>query len=194
MKHDVFYSLRRQNMWITVSGALMGLPFLIHAVYYLLVRSIVDVHIVELAIFMIAPMFIELLWCLLLHALPFKSTVPLSICSILVFLMLMTYTLFYDNLFRTIVSCAAYLAVAQLVFLILSGLFPYKLFGFVAMLALLCGRVILFALPIYIRTGAWEEFILRELPGLCMVASVWCVFGCLEPHKKVQKEESTEIF
>jgi hypothetical protein len=66
MKHDVFYSLRRQNMWITVSGALMGLPFLIHAVYYLLVRSIVDVHIVELAIFMIAPMFIELLWCLLL--------------------------------------------------------------------------------------------------------------------------------
>ena len=193
MKHDVYYSLRRQNIWITLSGALMGLSFLIQAIYYLLVRSIVEVHIAELVIFMIVPMTIEFLWCLLIHVFPFKSTVPLSICACLVFLMLITYTVFYDNLVRTIIAAASYLAISQLVFVILSGLFPYKLFGFVGMLTVLCGRVLLFTYPVYIRVGAWEQLILRELPGVCMVAAVWCVFGCLEPHKKVKKEESTEI-
>ena len=87
MKRNVFYTLRRPNAWVTVSGALMGVAFLIPAVYYLLVRSILEVHIVELAIFMFAPMAVALLWCLTIHVFPLRNTTSVGVMALLVFLL-----------------------------------------------------------------------------------------------------------
>lgn len=192
MKHDTYYTLRRQSSWVKLSGVLMGIPFLIQAVYYLLVRPIAQVHMAELAIFMIAPMVIELFWCLLLHIFPLKTTTTLGVAACLTFLMLLVYSLFYQQIGRTILATIAYLAVSQLIMLILCGRFPYKLFGSAALIALLVIRVLFFTLPVYIKAAQWEMFLTRELPGLCMLGAMLCVFAAIEPHKKEIKE-STEI-
>ena len=135
MKHDIFYTLRRQSPWVTVSGALMGIPFLIQAIYYLLVRSILEVHIAELAIFMIAPMVVELFWCLTIHVFRLRTTTAVGISACFVFLMLIVYSLFYNDMVRTIVDVITFLLLSQLLLLILSGRFPYRLFGSVGLLA-----------------------------------------------------------
>lgn len=184
MKHDIFYTLRRQSPWVTISGALMGIPFLTQAIYYLLVRSIAEVHIAELLLFMIVPMTVELLWCLMLHVFPFKTTTALGVSACLVFAMLLTYGLFYDNIVRTILCAVSCVAVSQLIMLILCGRFPYRLFGSAALLLVLCCRLLLFAIPVYIRTADWEGLLTRELPGLCMLAAMFCALGAIEPHKK----------
>ena len=183
MKHDIFYTLRKQSPWVTISGALMGIPFLIQAIYYLLVRSIVEVHIAELAIFMIAPMVLELLWCMMIHVFPQRTTTGIGVFCCFLFLMLFGYSLFYQDLLRTILALLSYLAVSQLMVLILSGRFPYRLFGSVALLAILGLRVMMFTLPVYVLAGQWEDFLLRELPGLCMLASMFCILGAIEPHR-----------
>ena len=188
MKHDIFYTLRRQSPWVTISGALMGIPFLIQAIYYLLVRSIAEVHIAELAIFMIAPMGVELFWCLAVHVFRLRTTTMVGISACLVFLMLIVYSLFYGSMFRTIVDVVVYLLLSQLLVLILSGRFPYRLFGSVGLLTALCCRVLFFTLPVYIVAANWEDLLLRELPGLCMLAARFCVLGALQPHRK-EKEE-----
>ena len=184
MKKDTFYVLRRQSPWVMASGVLMGIPFLVQAVYYLLVRSIVEVHMVELAIFMIAPMAVELLWCLMLHVFPFKTTAALGITSCLVFAMILTYGLFYNNILRTVLCAVTCLAAVQLIVLIFCGRFPYRLFGSVALLLILGCRVMFYTYPAYIRQGNWEMLLTRELPGVCMLASVLCAMGAMEAHKK----------
>ena len=188
MKYDTYYTLRRKSGWVTLSGVLMGIPFLIQAVYYLIFRPVAQVHMVELSIFMIAPMFIELFWCLLLHIFPQKTTTTLGVAACLIFLMLLVYSLFYQQIGRTILATIAYLAVSQLIMLILCGRFPYKLFGSAALIALLVIRVLLFSLPLYIQTGRWEPFLTRELPGSCMLGAMLCVLAAIEPHKKEIEE------
>lgn len=188
MKKDTYYTLRRQSHWVTWSGVLMGIPFLIQAVYYLIFQPVTQVHMAELVIFMIAPMVIELIWCLLLHVFPLKSAMPLGVVACLVFLMLLVYSLFYQQIGRTILATIIYLAVSQLIMLILCGRFPYKLFGAAALIAVLCIRVLFFTLPVYIRTAHWEVFLTRELPGLCMLGAMLCVFAAIEPHKKEMTE------
>jgi drug/metabolite transporter (DMT)-like permease len=190
MKHDIYYTLRRQSPWVTVSGALMGIPFLIQAIYYLLVRSIVEVHIAELAIFMIAPMAIELFWCLTIHVFRLRTTVTLGVSACLVFLMLIAYSLFYSNMVRTIIDIVSFLILSQLLVLILFGRFPYRLFGSVGLLAALVCRVLFFTYPVYIHAAQWEELLTRELPGVCMLASMYCVLGAMEPHKKEEKKST----
>ena len=189
MKHDIFYTLRRQSPWVTISGALMGIPFLIQAIYYLLVRSIAEVHIAELAIFMIAPMVVELFWCLTVHVFRLRTTTMVGISACLVFLMLIVYSLFYGSLLRTIVDVVVYLLLSQLLVLILSGRFPYRLFGSVGLLAALCCRVLFFTLPVYIVSANWEDLLLRELTGVCMLAALFCVLGAIEPHRKEKEQE-----
>ena len=184
MKKDTFYTLRKQSPWLTVSGVMMGVAFLIHAIYYLMVRSIAQVHIAELLIFMILPMTVELFWCLLIHVFPLKTTTPLGVMSCLAFLVLLIHALFYNNILRTILDTAIFLAAAQLVMVILCGRFPYKLFGSAAMLASVCVRAVLFTYPTYIHHGRWEDLITREIPGLCILIAMYCVFGALEPHKR----------
>lgn len=184
MKHDIFYTLRRQSPWVTLSGALMGIPFLIQAVYYLLIRSIVDVQLPELLIYMVVPMAVEFFWCMMLHVFPQRTTTSLGVTSCLVFVVLMGHSLLYGDLLRTVLAVAAYLAVVQLVVLILSGRFPYRLFGSVALLAILAMRILLFTYPIYVQTANWKGLLTRELPGLCMLAAIYCIFGAIEPHKK----------
>ena len=188
MKHDIFYTLRRQSPWVTVSGALMGIPFLIQAIYYLLMRSIMEVHIVELAIFMIAPMVVELFWCLTIHVFRLKTTTTVGISACFVFFMLVVYSLFYDNMFRTIVDIVMFLILSQLLVLIFSGRFPYRLFGSVGLLAMIVCRILFFTLPTYILTANWEELLTRELPGVCMLAAMFCVLGAIEPHRKEIEE------
>jgi hypothetical protein len=189
MKHSIYYTLRRQSPWVTVSGALMGIPFLIQAIYYLLIRSVMDVHIAELAIFMIAPMAIELFWCLTIHVFRLRTTTAVGVSACFVFFMLIVYSLFYGSMFRTIADIVVYLLLSQLLVLILSGRFPYRLFGSVGLLASLCCRVLFFTLPVYIVSANWEDLLLRELPGLCMLAAMFCVLGALEPHRKEKEQE-----
>jgi hypothetical protein len=187
MKHDIFYTLRRQSPWVTVSGALMGIPFLIQAIYYLLIRSVLEVHIAELAIFMIAPMVVELFWCLTIHVFRLRTTTAVGISACFVFLMLIVYSLFYNDMVRTIVDVITFLLLSQLLLLILSGRFPYRLFGSVGLLAALCCRVLFFTYPVYILNANWEELLTRELPGVCMLASMFCVLGAIEAHKKEEE-------
>lgn len=188
MKKDTYYTLRRQSRWVTWSGVLMGIPFLIQAVYYLIFQPVDQVHMAELVIFMIAPMVIELFWCLLLHIFPMKNTTTLGVAACLIFLMLLTYSLFYQQIGRTILATIIYLTVSQLIMLILCGRFPYKLFGSAALIAVLCIRILFFTLPVYIRTAQWEIFLTRELPGICMLGAMLCVFAAIEPHKKEMTE------
>ena len=187
MKRDIFYTLRKQSIWVTMSGALMGLPFLIQAIYYLLVRSITDVWLPELLTYMIIPMAVEFLWCLMLHVFSKKNTLGLGITACLVFLVLIGHSLLYNDLLRIIFASIAYVAVAQLVILILSGRFPYKLFGTVAVLIVLLVRILSYTYPLYIQTEDWLGLLTKEGPGVCMLAAVWCVFFAIEPHKKEEE-------
>jgi hypothetical protein len=187
MRHDIFYTLRRQSACATISGALMGVAFLIQAIYFLLIRSIVEVPLPELLIYMIVPMAVEFLWCMMVHVFPHRNTIGLGVVACLVFLVLMGHSLLYQDLLRTVLAVVAYLAVVQLVVLILSGRFPYKLFGSVAMLVILVIRILGYTYPSYILTANWVELLTKEVPGLCMIASIWCIFGAIEPHKKEEQ-------
>ena len=193
MKHNIYYTLRRQSPWVTISGALMGIPFLIQAIYYLLYRTIVEVHIAELVIFMIAPMAVELFWCLTIHVFRLKTTTTVAVSVCLVFLMLIIYSLFYNDLVHTIVDIVVFLILSQLLALILSGRFPYRLFGSVGLLAVLVCRIVFFTYPAYILTANWEELLTRELACVCMIASMYFVLGAIEPHKKEEVKKSTEV-
>ncbi len=183
MKYDIYYTLRKQSPWLTISGALMGVAFLIQAVYYLIFRSVLELSLPELLIYMVIPMFVEFFWCLMLHVFPQRTTTNLGITAGLVFLVLMGHSLLYGNLARTVLAVTVYLAVVQLVVLILSGRFPYKLIGFAAMLAVLGLRILIFSYPIYIQAKDWSGLLTREVPGLCMLAAICCIFGAIEPHK-----------
>ena len=187
MKHNIFYTLRKQSPWVTISGAMMGIAFFIQAVYYLLIRSVVDVPLSELLIYMIIPMFVEFFWCLMLHVFPQRTTTNLGITACLVFLVLMGYSLLYGDLARTVLAVVAYMAVVQLVVLILSGRFPYKLFGFVAVLMIFCIRILAYSYPVYVVTKNWTGLLVNEVPGLCMLAAVCSIFGAIEPHKKEEE-------
>jgi hypothetical protein len=184
MKYDVFYTLRKQSPWLTISGALMGVAFLIQAVYYFVFRSVLEVPLPELLIYMAIPMFVEFFWCLMLHVFPQRTATNLGITACLVFLVLMGHSLLYGDLARTVLAVIVYLAVVQLVVLVLSGRFPYKLIGFAAMLAVLGLRVLIFSYPVYIQAKNWIGLLTREVPGLCMLAAICCIFGAIEPHKK----------
>lgn len=188
MKHDIFYTLRKQSVWVTASGALMGVPFLIQAVYYFLVRSIVDVSLPELLTYMIVPMAVEFLWCLMLHVFSKKTTLGLGLTGCLIFLVLIGHSLMYGDLLRTIFATIGYLIALQLVLLILSGRFPYRLFATVALLVILLVRVMAYTYPLYIQTANWLDLLTKEGPGVCMLAAVWCVFWAIEPHKKELEE------
>lgn len=189
MKHDIYYTLRRQSPWVTVSGALMGLAFLIQAVYFLLIRNVTQVLLPELMIYMAIPMAVEFLWCLMIHVIPQRDTVALGITACLIFVVLMGLSLFYGDLARTILAVAAYLAVAQLVMLIMAGRFPYRLVGFAAVALTLLVRILAYSVPVYVKAADWTGLLVRELPGLCMLAAIMCVLAVIQPHKKEATEE-----
>lgn len=189
MKKDIFYTLRRHSFWVTMSGVLMGIPFLIQAIYFLLIRSVVDVPMMELMTYMAIPMAVEFVWCLMIHVLPMRNTSPVAGVATAVFLVLIWQSLFYGDLVRTLLAALAYVAVIQLVLLILTGRFPYRLFGSVGMLVVLALRVLLFTYPVYIAAANWKNLLIKELPGLCMLAAIYCIFGAIEPHKKDNPDE-----
>ena len=129
-----------------------------------------------LILMVILPMLFEAAWCVLLQGIRLKPAFVFGILGAAICVLLMAQGLYEGGFFRVTLSAIMYPIAALFLVIIVWGYFPYRLFGFVALAAVVVLRILFFGPIVQLFRGEWLE-LLRSLPGICNSAALWFLFG-----------------
>lgn len=179
LKRIARYELNFDSSWMTVSGLLMGVCFFAQAVYFLGINKLQDLGFFDLWLYLICPMGLEFLWLVSLRGTKIKVAGIYGLLGAAMLILFLVQACFYGGVWD-IVSTALYVLIGggALIF-ITFGVFPYKLIGMMAMVAILCVRFFVFDWSYYIEPGNWAGLV-QEIPTLCMMLAVTCFFGGID--------------
>ena len=176
MKRLARYWINHEINWITASGVMMGVALFTQALYYFAFAPLEQISTVELVMKAILPMVLEATWCVLLRVVRLKPAFTFGVLGSVMCALLIAQALIFGSFFQILLSVIMYPIAIALLIIIVCGFFPYRLFGFVALAAVVVLRVFFFGFVLRLFRGQWLQ-LLEAIPGICMSAGLWFLFG-----------------
>ncbi len=176
MKRIVQYKLNFESKWLTASSVLMGAAFFVQALYFLGVTALQGMGAGRLLLYMVFPMLLEALWCVLMRGIRLNTPAVYGILGAGVCVLLLVQCFFYGSVLRTVLGVAAYLIAAFALLAIIYGFVSCPLLGTAVFGTIALVRVLVFDTGRYLAARDWSGF-LQELPALCLLGAIACLFG-----------------
>lgn len=192
LKQVARYRIELDSKWASASAALMGAAFFLQALYFFALGGLQNSTGVRVALFLIFPMVMEVAWFILLRGTRRDDASMYGVLAIRVCLILLVQNLFLGSVVQIIFSIIGYLAAIALLMFICDGYLPYKVLGFAWFGLILLVRFLGFDIGRYLTPIDWTGLIF-ELPALCNIAAIMCIFPCMTRVKLVKKSPVSEL-
>lgn len=191
LKQVACYKIELDSKWASASAALMGVAFFLQALYYFALGGLQNSTGVRIALFLIFPMVMEVTWFILLRGMRRGDAGLYSMLAIRMCIILLVQNLFIGSVVQIVFSVIGYLAAIVLIMFINEGYFPYKILGFAAFLLIILVRFLAFDIARYLTPINWVGLI-GELPALCNLAAIMCLYACMIRKKLVRRTPVSE--
>lgn len=176
MKRHGRYWINHEIKWITASGVMMGIALFTQALYYFAFTPLQTVSNGELILKAMIPMVLEALWCVLLRVVRLKPAFTFGVLGAVFCVLLVVQAIVFGSFLQILLSIIMYPIAALLLVFIVCGFFPYRLFGFVGLAAVVALRVLFFGFVLRMFRGQWLQM-LEAIPGICISSALWFLFG-----------------
>ncbi len=189
MKQLARYTILFDSKACVASSALMGVAIFFQAIYFFVIRNILEVSAGDLVLYFFVPMLLELAWILLLHSFKLNASGIYGILGSMVCVLLTVQVFLSGSPLQMVLGIIAYLIGISLLLLITGGFFPYKYFGMAWFAVIGVVRFCCFDMDRFIRAGDFRGFAL-EFTALCAIFSIAAFFGGIS-GVRIKKESNT---
>lgn len=175
MKRLVRYKLNFDSKWLTFSGVMMGIAFFLQALDFFALRQMQSAPIWQLLLYLIAPMVLEICWCVPLRSETWSRAEAHGVFAALICLVLLGQTVLSGGAMAIALSAVFFLLSGTAAVLITFGFIPHRALGLLVFAATAVMRVLVFAIPQYVVGGCMS--LVQEVPPVCMILALMLLFG-----------------